>query len=136
MVGVSVIGGAVAANAEGQRLSYIGDWSVGAHSNTWADSNGDAASTRVYLSGVKINAVGANASYTPSSVQLQLQRDVWGIGFTSQGNVTAAPGTYHNWGRVTNGTYRFQYNGSTYSGHFYGANSGFNLSASTANIYW
>lgn len=117
---------AMAAHAEGSRNTYVGGYSPGADSSTWADSNGDNASTRVRLAAgaTTIDFTGTPISYTPSSVQLQLQKDVFGVGFQSQGNKTAAPGVYHNWGDNNwSGTFRFQYNGSTAGGTYYGAGS-------------
>ncbi|WP_187264913.1 hypothetical protein [Homoserinibacter sp. GY 40078] len=58
------------------------------------------------------------------------------MGYVSQGNKTAAPGSYQDWGRVSAGTYKYQYNGSTSGGVFYGANGGWNINADNANIYW
>lgn len=134
------LGTLTVAHAEGQRLSSISGWSVGTRSQVWSDSNSTTdgnAATRVYLSGVTLYVPYTNLTYTAKTVQLQLQQDIFGVGFTSQGNVTAAPGTYHSWGDRAAGTYKFQYNGSTATnGSFYGSGSGVNINASTANIYW
>jgi hypothetical protein len=72
----------------------------------------------------QIEFTNTTISYVPDTVQLQLQKDVWGIGWVSQGNKTAAPGTYQNWGDNNwAGTFRFQYNGSTVNGTYYGQGS-------------
>lgn len=135
-VGLSTLT-AMPAFAENKKLSSLSGWSVGARSSTWVDNNRDAASTQVLLSGVSLYVPYTSIWTTNvSSVQLQLLKDVWGVGFTSQGNRTKAPGSRHDWGRVGAGTYRFQYNGSTYAGTFYGYGSRMNINASTANMYW
>lgn len=126
---------AIAAYAEGSRSTYVGGYSPGADSSTWADSNGDNASTRVRLASgaTTISFTSTPVTYVPSSVQLQLQKDVWGVGFQSQGNITAAPGVYHNWGDQNwSGTFRFQYNGSTANGTFYGYGSSHALFSSNS----
>lgn len=133
-----ILSGASVAYAEGTRTDSVSAWGVGHDSGPWSDGNFDSASTTVKLQGsVSIAQAGSPFSYTPSSVQLQLQRDVFGVGWQSQGNRTAAPGSLHNWGDVTAGSYRFQYNGATQGGVFRGAGSGFALFASSGGkINW
>lgn len=73
----------VAAHAEGARNSYFSGWSPGAASSTWADSNGDSAATRIALFDVKAFIPYTSTTRTPSSVQLELQRDQWGVGWVN-----------------------------------------------------
>lgn len=131
-IGASVLAGATVAQA---RTDTISAWSVGHRSATWSDGNTTSADTKIRLTSVSIAQAGSPFSYTPSSVQLQLLRDVPPIGWQSQGNRTAAPGSYHNWGDVVSGSYRYQYNGATEGGTFHGAGSGFDLFA-TATVTW
>jgi hypothetical protein len=131
---------AAPAMAEGSRASSIPSpgWTVGTRSGTWADSNGDSADTRVKLAGtVRLYVPNTPISWNSvSSTQLQLLKDVWGSGWVSQGNRTAAPGAFQNWGRVSAGTYRFQYNGGTAGGTFHGSGSGVWITAANADMYW
>ncbi|MBT2496707.1 MAG: hypothetical protein K0Q52_395 [Microbacterium sp.] len=144
----AAITGAVAASllfaapamAEGSRSSSIPapGWTVGTRSSTWADSNGDSAATRVRLTSIQLYVPNTPISWTNiSSTQLQLLKDVWGTGWVSQGNRTAAPGANQDWGDVAAGTYRFQYNGGTPAGQsFKGSGSGVWIIAGGANISW
>lgn len=128
---------AVAAHAEGSRNTYLSGWSPGAASSTWADSNGDSLATRVALFSVNAFIPYTSTTRTPSSVQLELQRDQWGIGWVNQGNRTAAPGYWHSWGDNNwSGTFRFRLNGWTANGQWYGSGSGWQLNAGTVWIRW
>jgi hypothetical protein len=134
LAGLMVASTAVAAQAD--RNTSMSGWRPGSASSSWADSNATNVSTRVRLSSVNVYLPYTPLSATPSSVQLELQYDQWGVGWVGRGSRTSAPGILHTWANPGSGTYRFRLSGWTSSGQWFGTGTDWRLNAGAVFIGW
>ncbi|MFD3513629.1 hypothetical protein [Streptomyces sp. NPDC058657] len=116
-IAVSVLG-AVPANAEGKRSTYISYWSTGQESSRWQDNNTDASITAVKFS----NCTAPSSPGKRASALISLRKDVVGPDPHRGQSGDVCTGIGKRWGDESAGKYYFtldRINGTQGPGNFH-----------------